>query len=128
MDYGGAVKLIEAAKAAGIRRYVIVSSINADPDAPGDDTFAVYLRAKGRADAAVRDSGLDYTIIRPGSLTNDPGTGHVATEGTGEIPREDVAATLAAVLADAGSIGSEFDLIGGDVPIADALSRARAGP
>ena len=55
MDYGGAVKLIAAAKAAGIRRYVIVSSINADPDAPGDDTFAVYLRAKGRADAALRD-------------------------------------------------------------------------
>jgi len=125
MDYGGAVKLIAAAKAAGARRYVIVSSINADPDAPGDDTFAVYLRAKGRADAAVRESGLDYTIVRPGALTNEPGTGLVATEGTGEIPREDVAATLVAVLADDGTVGSEFDLIGGDVPIADALSRAR---
>lgn len=125
MDYGGAVKLISAAKAAGVRRYVIVSSINADPDAPGDDTFAVYLRAKGRADAAVRESGLDYTIVRPGGLTDEPGTGLVSTEGKGQIPREDVAAVLAAVLADAESAGTEFDLVGGDVPIADAISRAR---
>ncbi len=128
MDYGGAVKLIAAAKAAGIRRYVIVSSMGANPDAPGDETFAVYLRAKGRADAALRDSGLDYTIVRPGRLTDDPATGRVAFEGSGQIPREDVAAVVAATLADDGAIGSEFDLISGDVPIAEALSRARGGP
>jgi nucleoside-diphosphate-sugar epimerase len=77
MDYGGAVKLIAAAKQARIGRYVIVSSMGADPDAPGDDTFSVYLRAKGRADDAVRSSGLDATVVRPGGLTNDPGTGRV---------------------------------------------------
>ena len=75
MDYGGAVKLIAAAKQAGVGRYVIVSSMGADPDLPGDDTFSVYQRAKGRADDAVRASGLDATVVRPGSLTNDPGTG-----------------------------------------------------
>ena len=78
MDYGGAVKLINAAKAAGADRYVMVSSMGADADAPGDDTFAVYLRAKGKADDDLRASGLDYTIVRPGRLTDDPGTGRVA--------------------------------------------------
>jgi uncharacterized protein YbjT (DUF2867 family) len=75
MVYGGAVKLVEAAKRAGVRRYVMVSAMEADADAPGDDTFAVYLRAKGRADDAVRETGLDATVVRPGGLTNDPGTG-----------------------------------------------------
>ena len=78
MDYGGAVKLIAAAKQAGVGRYVIVSSMGADPDAPGDDTFGVYLRAKGRADDAVRASGLDATVVRPGGLTNDAGTGRAS--------------------------------------------------
>ena len=64
MDYGGAVKLIAAAKQAGVRRYVIVSSMGANPDASGNDTFSVYLRAKGRADDAVRASGLDATVVR----------------------------------------------------------------
>src|SRR5919206_2878381 len=77
MDHGGAVKLIEAAKQTGVRRYVIVSSMGADANAAGDDTFSVYLRAKGRADDAVRASGLDWTVIRPGALTNDAGGGRV---------------------------------------------------
>ena len=77
MDYGGAVKLIGAAKQAGVGRYVIVSSMGADPNATGDDTFSVYLRAKGRADDAVRASGLDATVVRPGGLTNEAGTGRV---------------------------------------------------
>ena len=124
MDYGGAVKLIEAAKRAGIDRYVIVSSMGADADADGDDTFAVYLRAKGRADDAVRASGLDYTVIRPGGLTDDPGTGQVNL-GTGlprgSVPRDDVAEVLAAVLHTPGSSGKTADLIGGDVPVAEAV-------
>jgi uncharacterized protein YbjT (DUF2867 family) len=125
MDYGGAVKLIEAAKQAGVRRYVIVSSMGADPDAPGDDTFAVYLRAKGRADDAVRASGLDVTVVRPGGLTNDPGTGRVSLdEGlrSGRVPRDDVAAVLAAVLDSPNTIGRTVDLIGGDAPIAEAVA------
>ena len=77
MDYGGAVKLIAAAKQARVGRYVIVSSMGADPNTPGDDTFSVYLRAKGKADDAVRASGLDATVVRPGGLTNDVGTGRV---------------------------------------------------
>ena len=124
MDYGGAVKLIDAAKARGIDRYVMVSSMGADADAPGDDTFAVYLRAKGKADDDLRASGLDYTIVRPGRLTNDPAVGRVAlTENgeRGEIPREDVAAVLAAVLHAPNTIGKTLDLISGDVPVEEAV-------
>ena len=122
MDLGGAVKLIAAAKGAGIGRYVIVSSRGADPDAPGDDTFSVYLRAKGQADAEVAASGLDYTIVRPGALTNEPGTGRVRTDtGDGAIPREDVAAVLAAVLGEPATIGATFLLVSGDVPIDEAV-------
>ena len=122
VDYDGAVKLMDAAKRAGISRYVIVSSVGADPDAPGDDTFAVYLRAKGKADAALASSGLDYTIVRPGRLTDHPGTGRVRIGRDGEIPREDVAAVLAAVLHEPGTAGLTFDLVGGDVPIDDAVA------
>jgi nucleoside-diphosphate-sugar epimerase len=122
MDLGGAVKLIEAAKAGGIRRYVMVSSINADPNHQGDDTFSVYLRAKGEADAELAASGLDYTIVRPGPLTNDPGTGRVAVDaGRGDVTRDDVAAVLAAVLHEPGTIGRTFDLSGGETPIGEAL-------
>ena len=123
MDYGGAVKLIEAAKRAGVGRYVIVSSMGADADASGDDTFSVYLRAKGRADDAVRASGLDWTVIRPGALTNDPGTGAVnlgADVPRGKISRDDVAAVLAAALNAPNTIGKTADLIEGDVPVAEA--------
>lgn len=124
MDYGGAVKLIEAAQQAGIRRYVIVSSMGADPDTPGDDTFSVYQRAKGRADDAVRASGLDATVVRPGGLTNDPGTGRVSLGERlprGQVTRDDVAAVLAAVLDTPGTIGRSFDLTGGDTPVAEAV-------
>jgi uncharacterized protein YbjT (DUF2867 family) len=124
MDYGGALKLIAAAKQAGVGRYVIVSSMGANPDAPGDDTFSVYLRAKGRADEAVRASGLDATVVRPGGLTNDPGTGRVRLgDGLphGRVPRDDVAAVLAAVLDSPSTVGRTVDLIGGDTPVAEAV-------
>ena len=116
VDYGGAVKLIEAARRAGIARYVIVSSVGADPNASGDDTFAVYLRAKGRADAALAASGLEYTVVRPGRLTDDRGTGRIRIGRDGEIPREDVAATLAAVLHEPSTAGLTFEIVGGGVP------------
>jgi uncharacterized protein YbjT (DUF2867 family) len=122
MDLGGAVKLMNAAKAADIRRYVMVSSINADPDHPGDDTFSIYLRAKGEADAELAASGLDYTIVRPGPLTNDPGTGRVKLDaGRGDVTRDDVAAVLAAVIHEPNTIGRTFELMGGDTPIDEAL-------
>ncbi len=124
MDYGGAVKLIAAAKQAGVDRYVIVSSMGANPETPGDDTFSVYQRAKGRADDAVRASGLDATVVRPGGLTNDAGTGRVKLGESvprGQVTRDDVAAVLAAVLDSPNTIGRTVDLIGGDTPIAEAV-------
>jgi uncharacterized protein YbjT (DUF2867 family) len=124
MDYGGAVKLIEAARAAGIDRYVMVSSVGADPDAEGDG-FAVYVRAKGRADADLAASGLDFTIVRPGGLTDEPGTGRVELGEDvrrAEIPREDVAAVLAACLAEPRTIGRTFVVVSGDAAIADAIA------
>jgi nucleoside-diphosphate-sugar epimerase len=124
MDYGGAVKLIAAARQNGIARYVIVSSMGADPDAPGDDTFAIYQRAKGRADEELRVSGLDFTIVRPGMLTDEPGTGAVTIGekvGRAEVPRDDVAAVLAAVLDEPRTAGITFEVVSGDVPIGDAI-------
>ena len=121
MDYGGAVKLIAAAKQAGVSRYAIVSSRGADADASGD-AFAVYLRAKGRADAELAASGLDYTIVRPGGLTDEPGTGRVRIGANGDISREDVAAMFVAVLHEPRTVGLTFELVGGDVPISDAVA------
>jgi nucleoside-diphosphate-sugar epimerase len=125
MDYGGAVKLIAAAKQAGVGRYVIVSSMGANPNATGDETFTVYLRAKGRADDAVRASGLDATVVRPGGLTNDAGTGRVRLGEKlprGQVTRDDVAAVLVAVLDSPSTVGRTADLIGGDTPIAEAVA------
>jgi uncharacterized protein YbjT (DUF2867 family) len=118
MDYGGAVKRIAAAQAEGIPRYVMVSSTGADPNRQGDDTFSVYLRAKGKADEALKESGLEYTIVRPGGLTDEPGTGrvHVGDE-RGQIPREDVAAVLDVVLHNRATAGWTFGVISGDLPV-----------
>jgi uncharacterized protein YbjT (DUF2867 family) len=124
MDYGGAAKLIAAAKQAGIGRYVMVSSMGADANAPGDDTFSIYLQAKGKADDDLRASGLDFTIVKPGRLTNDPGTGSVALAETverGAVPRDDVAAVLAAVLDAPDTIGTTAALVSGDVPVEEAV-------
>jgi uncharacterized protein YbjT (DUF2867 family) len=125
VDLGGAVKLADAAKSQGVRRYVMVSSIGADrPDSAGDSMRA-YLSAKAEADEYVRTSGLDWTIVRPGSLTDDPGTGlvRVSTKmgGRGPVPRDDVAAVLAACLITPATIGQTFELFAGDTPIAEAL-------
>ena len=125
VDYGGAVKLIEAARAEGVSRYLIVSAMGAaDPPAAGGDVFGEYLRAKAKADRELQASGLDYTIVRPGRLTDDAPTGRVQIAERlprGEIPRADVAAVLAAVLAEPATIGRTFDLVGGETPIDEAL-------
>jgi uncharacterized protein YbjT (DUF2867 family) len=125
MDYGGAVKLIAAAKAQGIRRYVIVSSMGADRSREGDDTFSVYLRAKGKADAELEASGLDHTIVRPGRLTDEPATGRVQIGERverGSISRDDVAAVLAAVLHEPGTSANTVELSSGDVPVDEAVA------
>src|SRR3954470_8852899 len=127
MDRDGGVKLVDACRENGISRYVIVSSMGADANASGDDVFSVYLRAKGEADEAVRSSGLDYTVIRPGALTDEPGAGLIAFGAElqrGSIPREDVAATLAFVLGASNTIGKTLDLVSGTIPIAEAVRAA----
>jgi uncharacterized protein YbjT (DUF2867 family) len=124
VDYGGAVKLIEAAKKNGIERYVIVSAVSADRPEVWSEPMVPYYEAKRDADQALLESGLSYTIVRPGGLTDDRGTGLVKV-GTdlerGEIPREDVAATLLAVLETPSTIGETFELVSGDTPIEEAI-------
>ncbi|HEY7256571.1 MAG TPA: SDR family oxidoreductase [Solirubrobacterales bacterium] len=125
MDLGGAVKLIAAAKEAGVRRYLMISSMGAgSPPAEGGDVFGEYLRAKAAADRALEESGLDYTIIRPGGLTDDPPSGRVSVGADlprAQIPRADVAATLAASLTSENTVGKTFELRSGETPIEDAL-------
>jgi uncharacterized protein YbjT (DUF2867 family) len=102
MDYGGAAKLVEAAEEREVRRYLMLSSMGADDPEGGVEAMRPYLRAKSRADERLKSSSLAYTIIRPGSLTEDKGTGSIeAAEKIGrrgEIPREDVARTFADAL------------------------------
>ncbi|MFD5395731.1 NAD(P)H-binding protein [Streptomyces sp. NPDC127097] len=132
VDRGAAALFADAAETAGVRRFLVVSSMGADREPPEgtDPVFAAYLRAKGAADADVRArAGLDWTILRPGRLTNDPGTGLVAladTTGRGEVSRDDVAAVLVALLDEPATIGRTLELIGGEVPVEDAV-RAVAG-
>jgi uncharacterized protein YbjT (DUF2867 family) len=125
VDLGGALKLIEAARADGVLRYVMVSAMGAaDPDA-GSEQMQPYLQAKAEADEALARSGLDYTIVRPGRLTDDPGTGLVeAAEDLGrrgEITRDDTAAVLLATLEAPNTIGKTFGVIGGETPVEDAV-------
>lgn len=127
VDLGAAVKLIDAARAAGVRRYVMISAMGAADPASGSEAMGPYLEAKAEADAALAASGLDHTIIRPGRLTDDPGTGRVVVAErlgrTGEITRDDVAATLVAVLENDATIGRTFEVLQGDTPIAEALAQ-----
>ncbi len=124
VDLGGAVKLIQACQQKSIERYVMVSSIGAN-ERPEGDGFAVYLRAKHDADHALIHSGLSYSIVRPGSLTDAAGTGKIDVSThlgrRGEVPRDDVAATLAATLAEPNTIEKIYELFTGDAPIAEAL-------
>ena len=125
VDLGGAVKLADAALAVGVRRYVMISSIGADrPDARSGG-MRPYLEAKAEADQYVMASGLEYTIVRPGSLTDDPGTGRVRlpTElgGRGEVPRDDVAAVIAKVLDAPNTIGVTFEVFSGDLQVDEAV-------
>ena len=130
VDYAGAVKGMQACRLNVIDRYVMVSSMGADPEAPDDGGFNTYLRAKGQADEKLVESGLASTIVRPGGLTDDPGTGRViAAEHTarGEISRDDVVTTLAVVLGMPATAGLIFELIGGDTPIEEAVAALTAG-
>ena len=120
VDLGAAVKLMDA----GVRRYVMVSAISAGRPDEWSEPMRPYYEAKAEADRRLEESGLEYTIVRPGSLTDDPGTGLV-TVGTdldrGEVPRDDVAAVLLAVLETPTSIGKTFELVSGDTPVEEAV-------
>lgn len=99
--------------------------MGADPSHPGDDVFDVYLRAKGEADAYVSGlDALDWTVLRPGALTNDAGTGRVRLEadtGRGAVPRDDVAAVLTELLDTPATTGLTLELVGGSTPVSVAV-------
>jgi len=126
MDRDGALKLIGAAKVNGVSRFLMISTFHAD-EPRGNEVFQAYMRAKAEADAALRESGLDYTIIRPGRLSDAPGAERVSLairlKGA-DVPRDDVAAVLAACLDDPRSIRRQWELTAGETPIAQAIARA----
>lgn len=127
VDRAAAELLAEAARAAGVSRYLLISSMGAGADPPQgtDDVFAVYLRAKTASERALRESGLDWTILRPGRLTDGPGTGTVRLDESvprGSVPRDDVAAVLVALLDEPRTIGTTLEVVHGDSPIAAAVA------
>ncbi|MFT0803632.1 SDR family oxidoreductase [Bacillus swezeyi] len=124
VDLDGAAKTIEAAEKAGIKRFIMISTLQAHRRENWNEALKPYYVAKHYADRILEDSGLTYTIIRPGGLLNEPGTGKVkAAENLerGMIPREDVAKTAAAVLTEEHTFRRSFDLTSGDMAIADAI-------
>jgi nucleoside-diphosphate-sugar epimerase len=127
MDRDGATKLLEAVRSAGVERYAIVSSVGAESPPDGDDVFGVYLRAKAEADRALAASDRAWTIVRPGSLTDDPGTGRVRI-GTepfrGKVSRDNVAQVLDAALHDPRTVRRTFYVSDGDDPVDEALAAA----
>jgi uncharacterized protein YbjT (DUF2867 family) len=125
VDLGGALKLIEAARAEGVSRYVMVSAMGAADPTSASHAMRPYIDAKAEADRALEASGLEFTIVRPGRLTDGPATGLVDAAQdlgrSGEITREDTAAVLAAVLEAPGTVGKTFEVLAGETPIEDAL-------
>ncbi|MGH2942851.1 MAG: SDR family oxidoreductase, partial [Solirubrobacteraceae bacterium] len=129
IDRDGAVKLIEAARADAIDRYVMISSTGAENPPSDDDVFSVYLRAKAEADRALMGSGLEWTIVRPGLLTDDPGSGRVRISMQPvrtKVARDDVAAALAAIVHEPDSAERILYVGSGDEPIEHALTAALA--
>jgi nucleoside-diphosphate-sugar epimerase len=124
MDRDGAVKLLHASPGV---RYVMVSSVGAEDPPDGEDVFSVYLRAKAEADAAVMTDDREWTIVRPGPLTDDPGTGRVRIDTTpfrAEVPRDDIASVLAAVLHEPRAAGRILYVSAGEEPLPLALAAA----
>lgn len=126
VDLEGSLKSIEGARIAGVRRFVQLSAMGVDNPVAEDTepVWRAYVEAKRDADAALRDSGLDWTIIRPGRLTDDPARDAVQLvpeAEPGEVPRADVGAVLAAVLDEPGTVGQQLDLVAGNDTVADAV-------
>jgi len=127
VDQNGAMRLIDTARAMGVKRFIMVSSMRAEEPEKGPEKLRHYLEAKRNADEHLKSSGLDYTIVRPGRLTNEDGTGMVIASNklpeVGEIPRQDVARVLLAVLDADNTHNCVFDVLSGDTPVADAVAR-----
>ena len=124
VDRDAAIRVIDAAAQAGVRRFVMVSYFGAGPDhgVPQDDSFFPYAEAKAAADAHLRASDLDWTVLGPGRLTLEPATGRIAVGAGPEVSRADVALVVAAALADDSTIGRTIDFNNGEIPIAEALA------
>ena len=125
VDRDAAIRVIDAAAQAGVRRFVMVSYFGAGPDhaVPQDNSFFPYAEAKAAADAHLRASELDWTVLGPGRLTLDPPTGRIGvSQSKGQVSRADVALVIAAALADDSTIGRTIDFNNGDVAVADALA------
>jgi uncharacterized protein YbjT (DUF2867 family) len=132
VDRAAAVLLAEAARQAGVRRYLLVSSTGVDTEpAPGtDEVWAAYLRAKKAAEDAIRGTDLDWTILRPGRLTDDPGTGKVLLApppvDRSDVTRDDTAAVLAALLEAPGTAGQVLELREGEHDVLTAVTAVSA--
>lgn len=124
IDLDGAVKTVEAAEKIGIKRFIMVSALQAHRRENWNDTIRPYYVAKHYADRILEQSDLTYTIIRPGGLLNESGTGKISVAenlNRGSIPREDVANTIVAALNEKNTFNRSFDLISGEILISDAL-------
>jgi uncharacterized protein YbjT (DUF2867 family) len=125
VDYGAAVRSMEAAGDRGVARFVIVSSIGTHDVAGAAEAMRPYLQAKLDADDALKRSGLEWTIVKPGHLTDTPGSGRVlvsrAFGGRADVPRDDVALVLLECLEAPNTIGVEFEMFEGDVPAREAV-------
>lgn len=125
VDRDAAIRVIDAATQAGVKRFVMVSYFGAGPDhgVPQDDPFFAYAEAKGAADAHLRASDLDWTVLGPGRLTLEPATGRIVlATGKGEVSRADVALVVAAALADDSTVRRTIEFNNGDIPVAEALA------
>jgi uncharacterized protein YbjT (DUF2867 family) len=125
VDRDAAIRVIDAATQAGVKRFVMVSYFGAGPDhgVPQDDPFFAYAEAKGAADAHLRASDLDWTVLGPGRLTLEPATGRIVlAKGKGGVSRADVALVVAAALADDSTVRRTIEFNNGDIPVVEALA------
>lgn len=124
IDHIGAIRSMVAAQVHNVRRYIMLSSINNDINS--QSPIAHYHRAKAHADNHLVETGLDYTIVCPGGLTDEAGTDLVSVNaeltGRGRTSRENLAAVLVACLDYDNSIGKSFSLLDGDTPLTEAMS------
>src|SRR6266550_3698175 len=127
VDRGGSVLMADAAERAGVRRFVQISSMGAgSPPRPGTgEVWAAYITAKTAAESDLRTRDLDWTILRPGGLTDAPPSGRIRLAApplpAGTIPRADVAAVIATLLDEPGTGHQTLELTGGDSPVAAAV-------